>query len=321
MSWATPVTPRPARRWWQHPALVVALLVALPPAGILLVWLTKWSTRRKVVASVLSLLWFVLVLAADPEEQDPVGGERPAASKPTSASPSPSSSPSETDLPDYTGRTLRVAKSAAYEDGYNAVSHDASDGDAGQWDDDNWTVCFQVVTGASKTIDFGVVRTGQPCPKRDGDPIPWPKMPDVVGLAFDKAAAKVEGIGVEDVTAESAYTDVTPPTDPDDWKVCFQDPEAGEQVEYPKNATATLKVTKPGTACPSEEFTELHPAPEVTEDSDPDSDGSGSGSGGGSAFYPNCAAARAANAAPLYRGQPGYRSALDRDGDGIACDR
>jgi len=41
--------------------------------------------------------------------------------------------------------------------------------------------------------------------------------------------------------------------------------------------------------------------------------------GGGSA-YANCAAARAAGAAPLHRGDPGYRSGLDRDGDGIACE-
>ncbi|GGS29163.1 excalibur calcium-binding domain-containing protein [Actinokineospora fastidiosa] len=37
-------------------------------------------------------------------------------------------------------------------------------------------------------------------------------------------------------------------------------------------------------------------------------------------YYANCAAARAAGAAPLYAGQPGYRPALDRDNDGIACD-
>ncbi len=39
-----------------------------------------------------------------------------------------------------------------------------------------------------------------------------------------------------------------------------------------------------------------------------------------SAYFANCAAARAAGAAPLYRGQPGYSSKLDRDGDGIACE-
>ncbi|MUL85001.1 excalibur calcium-binding domain-containing protein [Mycobacterium sp. CBMA247] len=36
--------------------------------------------------------------------------------------------------------------------------------------------------------------------------------------------------------------------------------------------------------------------------------------------YPNCAAARAAGAAPLYAGQPGYSRKLDRDGDGVACE-
>jgi hypothetical protein len=38
------------------------------------------------------------------------------------------------------------------------------------------------------------------------------------------------------------------------------------------------------------------------------------------AYYPNCAAARAAGVAPLSAGDPGYRKALDRDGDGVACD-
>lgn len=41
---------------------------------------------------------------------------------------------------------------------------------------------------------------------------------------------------------------------------------------------------------------------------------------GGDVYYPNCSAARAAGAAPIRRGQPGYRPALDRDGDGIACE-
>lgn len=36
--------------------------------------------------------------------------------------------------------------------------------------------------------------------------------------------------------------------------------------------------------------------------------------------YPSCAAARAAGAAPLRRGQAGYSTRLDRDGDGVACE-
>ncbi|RSX57779.1 DUF4236 domain-containing protein [Bifidobacterium samirii] len=37
-------------------------------------------------------------------------------------------------------------------------------------------------------------------------------------------------------------------------------------------------------------------------------------------YFKNCSEARAAGAAPIYRGQPGYSSKLDRDGDGIACE-
>lgn len=61
----------------------------------------------------------------------------------------------------------------------------------------------------------------------------------------------------------------------------------------------------------------------------PDS-GSGSGgyssddssSGGVSVYYRNCAAARAAGATPVRRGEPGYGRHLDRDGNGIGigCD-
>ena len=38
------------------------------------------------------------------------------------------------------------------------------------------------------------------------------------------------------------------------------------------------------------------------------------------AAYPNCAAARAAGAAPVRRGQPGYGPHLDKDGDGVGCE-
>lgn len=37
-------------------------------------------------------------------------------------------------------------------------------------------------------------------------------------------------------------------------------------------------------------------------------------------WFRNCADARAAGAAPLYRGQPGYRPEMDGDGDGVACE-
>ena len=47
---------------------------------------------------------------------------------------------------------------------------------------------------------------------------------------------------------------------------------------------------------------------------------SGGGGGGGSTYYKNCAAVRAAGAAPIHRGEPGYARHLDRDGDGTGCE-
>lgn len=43
-------------------------------------------------------------------------------------------------------------------------------------------------------------------------------------------------------------------------------------------------------------------------------------SSGTSWSYRNCREARAAGAAPLYRGEPGYGAHMDGDGDGIACE-
>ncbi len=46
----------------------------------------------------------------------------------------------------------------------------------------------------------------------------------------------------------------------------------------------------------------------------------GDGTGGGAVYFENCDAARAAGAAPVRRGDPGYRRGLDRDDDGVACE-
>jgi hypothetical protein len=41
---------------------------------------------------------------------------------------------------------------------------------------------------------------------------------------------------------------------------------------------------------------------------------------GGSTYYANCDAVRAAGAAPIHVGDPGYSRRLDRDGDGVGCE-
>ncbi len=37
-------------------------------------------------------------------------------------------------------------------------------------------------------------------------------------------------------------------------------------------------------------------------------------------YWNGCDEARAAGTAPIYEGEPGYRSDMDGDGDGIACE-
>ncbi len=69
-------------------------------------------------------------------------------------------------------------------------------------------------------------------------------------------------------------------------------------------ATKTVKVTTTVTAQPA---------------GDGGSDDGGSG-GSQDVYYGNCGEVRAAGAAPIHRGEPGYASHLDRDKDGVACD-
>ena len=91
------------------------------------------------------------------------------------------------------------------------------------------------------------------------------------------------------------------------------------------------------TPTPSPSPTTQAPPPEPstppeTQEPEPTPETDTQGGGGGAApapapepkqestYYPNCKAAKAAGAAPLYQGEPGYRPELDRDKDGVACE-
>ncbi|MCZ4651842.1 DUF1524 domain-containing protein [Gordonia amicalis] len=87
----------------------------------------------------------------------------------------------------------------------------------------------------------------------------------------------------------------------------------GATVPAPAPAPATTErtETRTSTATPLPEATYTPPRLYAPEAPTPDAP---------STYYANCSAARAAGAAPLYAGQPGYRAKLDRDGDGVACE-
>ena len=71
--------------------------------------------------------------------------------------------------------------------------------------------------------------------------------------------------------------------------------QAAESTAPAASATATRKATKPDTK------TEPPKTGKTTQ-------------------YANCTEVREAGAAPLHRGEPGYSTRLDRDGDGTACE-
>ncbi|WP_424858000.1 excalibur calcium-binding domain-containing protein [Streptomyces sp. SAI-170] len=319
--------------WWRRPGFVVFCLVLMPPAGIILAWRTRWGVGRKALASVLSAVWFVAVGTSDPPAEKPATAQAGARSRatPTAFAPSaPSTSPAARPVvvPDYRGQNLEEASTAAYEAGFWARSHDATEDDRSQFVDSNWTVCFQepaagttVTRGERRArIEFAVVDGGNLCPPSDGAPIVFERMPDVVGRTFQAGAAAVRAAGPDRVEAASAYTDVDLAVDHADWRICFQDPEAGETLENPAYITVRLSLVRPGLSCPAEEFARLHPDPDPDYERGGSGDDSGTSGSGGFVYYKNCDAVRAAGKAPIYRGQPGYRSDLDRDGDGKACD-
>lgn len=86
---------------------------------------------------------------------------------------------------------------------------------------------------------------------------------------------------------------------------------APRETQAPTHRAATPRKQSP--APKKSQTPARRQAPPATDEPTPDS-------GGKAAHYANCTAARAAGAAPLRRGEPGYRPGLDRDNDGIACE-
>ncbi|AYV30477.1 Excalibur calcium-binding domain protein [Streptomyces sp. ADI95-16] len=161
-------------------------------------------------------------------------------------------------------------------------------------------------------------------------------MPKLVGERLLDATVLVKKVTSAPVELASAYRDVTLPADPTAWTVCFQTPAADSPVTP---ATAVeLSLVAPGTDCPERAgaarqaskapapaasptpartavpvSTPVPPKPKKPQTPPPANDEP--------VFFKNCDAAKAAGKAPIRRGQPGYRDALDRDKDGIACDK
>lgn len=176
------------------------------------------------------------------------------------------------------------------------------------------------------------------------------EVPNVVGSSLPDAiqVLKTEGFGTVSVTDEHGAT-VLKSHYADGFQVTAQAPGAGAKAKVSKAVSLTVRAApapaslmshKPTPSAspsptpssspssiptPSPEPTTAEPSPEPTVDApaeEPSPEPPAQPEPAPhQAYYSSCREAKAAGAAPLYRGDPGYRSGLDRDGDGVACEK
>lgn len=175
------------------------------------------------------------------------------------------------------------------------------------------------------------------------------EVPDVVGLKGDAAVDALEKAGL---TEDPTFKDVDGKESvwkKSNWSVTAQDPAAGEQVAADREITLTVthdsahaeasakasasaaaaaeaSASAAAAAAAAAEAAEkaaqeAQQAEEAAQEQAQEPEEPAQPAQKPQAYYRNCAEAKAAGAAPLYQGDPGYRSALDRDHDGVACEK
>lgn len=151
---------------------------------------------------------------------------------------------------------------------------------------------------------------------------------DLVGKSAQVADDELRKLGIINIsyTSQDAGSTLAPLLE--NWTVTRVVPESGTAVSITDPVVITVR-KKVGSAAPVAPPAKPEPEPEPVPEPEPErpavpapppADSSPDASTSGSPYYSNCAAARAAGAAPLYSGDPGYRAGLDRDSDGVACE-
>lgn len=170
-----------------------------------------------------------------------------------------------------------------------------------------------------------------------------PYVPNVVGDALPKAVERLENAGYKELAVVDDHgMSITESHYEDGYKVMEQDAQGSD---IPTTQTITLTVTKSEIAglvstpseTPSEASDDTSPTPEETTEPEPVAEepvvepeeepaeepappAPAPKPAPAPVRFSSCKQAREAGAAPLYRGDPGYSSNLDRDNDGVACE-
>ena len=167
------------------------------------------------------------------------------------------------------------------------------------------------------------------------------EVPDVVGMKDDDAADALKKAGL---SKGPSYTDTDGEEsvrDPGNWSVTAQNPAAGEQVPADQVITLTVNHDSADAAASASASAAAEAAASAAASASASAAAEAAASAAAEqpaqeqpaqepqsepeeqarTYYANCTEAKAAGAAPLYRGEPGYRDKLDRDHDGIACEK
>ena len=164
-----------------------------------------------------------------------------------------------------------------------------SDGDAATWLPSNKGFRCEYVArqiGVKHKYSLWVTKAEKEAMAKVLSSCPAQTVPDYTGV----------GVATTETTEESEQTEQSDQSDQQDTQTQDDQSQSEEQTQQ-SDQQAPSSVSTP------EPAQEPAPAPQQQD-----------------VYYQNCTAARAAGAAPIYQGQPGYRSQLDRDHDGVACE-
>jgi hypothetical protein len=214
-------------------------------------------------------------------------GSKQEATEPASAATAVATAAAKVSVPGVVGLTLDKATDQLEDLGFKVEAKDIVDGKS-IFKESNWQVISQDPAENAQAEEGSTVKLGvKSLEKIEAEKAAAEK------AAADKAAAELAA--AQQAAAEKAAADAAAAAQAAAEQAA-RDAAARQAVPVPAPAAPAAPAPAPAPAAP------VAPAPAAV-------------------YYANCTAARAAGAAPVYAGTPGYGKHLDRDGDGIGCDK
>ncbi|TDL32338.1 excalibur calcium-binding domain-containing protein [Arthrobacter nitrophenolicus] len=214
-------------------------------------------------------------------------GSKQEATEPASAATAVATAAAKVSVPGVVGMTLDKATDQLEDLGFKVEAKDIVDGKS-IFKESNWQVISQDPAENAQAEEGSTVKLGvKSLEKIEAEKAAAEK------AAADKAAAELAA--AQQAAAEKAAADAAAAAQAAAEQAA-RDAAARQAVPVPAPAAPVAPAPAPAPAAP------VAPAPAAV-------------------YYENCTAARAAGAAPVYAGTPGYGKHLDRDGDGIGCDK